>query len=139
MSSTKLTAKERNQIIIDHLQGIPNRFYDVTEMKNGSYRVSPKHNEAPSEASSGQREAPPQPTVDVIRDREEEAPKPKPKARISNEDIMTHLSSLIQAQLNTPTPSPQIEVTRDQREDAQMVERLNRPQPYSGRRRLVLG
>ena len=132
MSSTKLTAKERNQIIIDHLQGIPNRFYDVTEMKNGSYRVSPKHNEA-------QGEAPPQPTVDPIRDREEEAPKPKPKARISNEDIMTHLSSLIQAQLNTPTPSPQIEVTRDQREDAQMVERLNRPQPYSGRRRLVLG
>ena len=132
MSSTKLTAKERNQIIIDHLQGIPNRFYDVTEMKNGSYRVSPKHNEAPSET-------PPQPTVDPIRDREEEAPKPKPKARISNEDIMTHLSSLIQAQLNTPTPSPQIEVTRDQREDAQMVERLNRPRPYSGRRRLVLG
>ena len=135
MSSTKLTAKERNQIIIDHLQGIPNRFYDVTEMKNGSYRVSPKHNEAPSEASSGQREAPQRPPVEA----EEEAPKPKPKARISNEDIMTHLSSLIQAQLNTPTPSPQIEVTRDQREDAQMVERLNRPQPYSGRRRLVLG
>ena len=142
MSSTKLTAKERNQIILDHLQGIPNRVYDVIEMKNGSYRVSPKKIES---------EAPPPPIathrVDPIGDREEEAPKPKPKgnSRLSNEDIMTHLSTLIQAQLNTPQPSPPIEVTRTQKEDALMVERLNRAvaspqpqQPFSGRRRLVL-
>jgi len=137
LSSTKLTAKERNQIILDHLQGIPNRVYDVIEMKNGSYRVSPKKIES---------EAPPppqRPPVDPIGDREEEAPKPKPKgnARLSNEDIMTHLSTLIQAQMNTPQPSPPIEVTRTQKEDALMIERLNRAvtspqpqQPFSGRR-----
>lgn len=135
MSSTKLTAKERNQIILDHLQGIPNRVYDVIEMKNGSYRVSPKKIES---------EAPPPPKHEA---EEEEAPKPKPKgnSRLSNEDIMTHLSTLIQAQLNTPQPSPPIEVTRTQKEDALMIERLNRAvaspqpqQPFSGRRRLVL-
>lgn len=137
MSSTKLTAKERNQIILDHLQGIPNRVYDVIEMKNGSYRVSPKKIES---------EAPPPPQRPPVGE-EEEAPKPKPKgnSRLSNEDIMTHLSTLIQAQLNTPQPSPPIEVTRTQKEDALMIERLNRAvaspqpqQPFSGRRRLVL-
>ena len=38
--TTKLTASERKQIILDHLQGIPNQQYEVKELPNGTYRVS---------------------------------------------------------------------------------------------------
>jgi len=38
--SIKLSAKERKEIIIDHLQGIPNKLYEVKELSNGTYRVT---------------------------------------------------------------------------------------------------
>jgi len=35
--SIKLSAKERKEIILDHLQGIPNKLYEVKELSNGTY------------------------------------------------------------------------------------------------------
>lgn len=121
MSSTKLSASERKQIILDHLQGIPNNLYEVKELSNGTYRVSKK-------ASI----------------EETETPKPKNnKKAITNEDIMNRITELYEMQNNTPQsrsydiekPRPPIDSTIEE----ETIKTIQSPQrPTIGRRKLIL-
>lgn len=121
MSSTKLSASERKQIILDHLQGIPNNLYEVKELSNGTYRVSKKA------------------SIEEI-----ETPKPKNnKKAITNEDIMNRITELYEMQNNTPQsrsydiekPRPPIDSTIEE----ETIKTIQSPQrPTIGRRKLIL-
>jgi len=121
MSSTKLSASERKQIILDHLQGIPNNLYEVKELSNGTYRVSKKA------------------TIEEI-----ESPKPKNnKKAITNEDIMNRITELYEMQNNTPQsqsydiekPRPPIDSTIEE----ETIKTIQTPyRPTIGRRKLIL-
>jgi len=121
MSTTKLSASERKQIILDHLQGIPNHLYEVKELANGTYRVSKKA------------------TIEEI-----ETPKPKNnKKAITNEDIMNRITELYEMQNNTPQsqsydiekPRPPIDSTIEE-ETIKTID--SRQRPTIGRRKLIL-
>ena len=137
--SAKLSPKERQQIILDHLNGIPNRFYDVKELSNGTYRVSRIQSE--SEPSS------------KTESDEPEQPKPKQtrsRSVITNEDIMMKLTELYETQNRIPQrpppdssmPKPPIDSTVEE----ETIKTLMAPiqmksipmRPTTGRRRLVL-
>ena len=121
MSSTKLSASERKQIILDHLQGIPNNLYEVKELSNGTYRVSKKE------------------TIE-----HEPSPKPKNKKKaITNEDIINRITELYEMQNNTPQsqsyeiekPKPPINSTIEE----ETIKTIQSPQrPTIGRRKLIL-
>jgi len=121
MSTTKLSASERKQIILDHLQGIPNNLYEVKELANGTYRVSKKA------------------TTEEI-----ETPKPKNnKKAITNEDIMKRITELYEMQNNTPQsqsydiekPRPPIDSTIEE-ETIKTID--SRQRSTIGRRKLIL-
>jgi len=114
MNSAKLSAADRKQIIIDHLQGIPNKYYEVKESKNGVYRVYKR--EVVNEEEETQ-EAPETPVV-------AHSPPTKQK-RVSNEDIISHLNNLVSNQNNSPQAQQITEVIEQ------------RPQPQR-RRKLIL-
>jgi len=121
MSTTKHSASERKQIILDHLQGIPNNLYEVKELANGTYRVSKKA------------------TIEEI-----ETPKPKNnKKAITNEDIIRRITELYEMQNNTPQsqsydiekPRPPIDSTIEE----ETIKTIQSPQrPTIGRRKLIL-
>ena len=134
--SAKLSAKERKQIILDHLSGIPNRQYDVKELSNGTYRVTRiQSDEEPSEP---------------ITKNEPEQSKPKRRAVITNEDIMMKLTELYETQNRVPQrPPPESSIPRppiDSTVEEETVNALMAPIPMkptpmrqtTGRRRLVL-
>jgi len=111
MSTAKLSAADRKQIIIDHLQGIPNKYYEVKESKNGVYRVYKR------EVVNEEEETHEAPVV---------APSPPTKQkRVSNEDIISHLNNLVSNQNNSPQSQQITEVIEQ------------RPQPQR-RRKLIL-
>jgi len=94
MITAKLSAADRKQIIIDHLQGIPNKYYEVKESKNGVYRVYKREVVNEEEETHESHEAPETPVV---------APSPPTKQkRVSNEDIISHLNNLVSYQNNSP-------------------------------------
>ena len=125
MSSTKLSASERKQIILDHLQGIPNNLYEVKELANGTYRVSKKA----TTDESITKESPPKPKNN--------------KKAITNEDIMNRITELYEMQNNTPQsrsydiekPRPPIDSTIEE----ETIKTIQSPQrPTIGRRKLIL-
>jgi len=114
MNTAKLSAADRKQIIIDHLQGIPNKYYEVKESKNGVYRVYKREVVNEEEETHEASEAP------VV------APSPPTKQkRVSNEDIISHLNNLVSNQNNSPQAQQITEVIEQ------------RPQPQR-RRKLIL-
>jgi len=139
--SIKLSAKERKEIIIDHLQGIPNKLYEVKELSNGTYRVTRVQSESKSDSkvsdSSDEHEVAPEPS------------KPKRRSIITNEDIMMKLTELYENQNRVPQkPSPEPSTPRppiDSSVEEETVRSLSSPsrpvpmKPTTGRRRLVLG
>jgi len=139
--SIKLSAKERKEIILDHLQGIPNKLYEVKELSNGTYRVTrvqvdPKVSDSFDESETVSKTTIPEP--------------PKPKRRsITNEDIMMKLTELYENQNRVPqkpppepsTPRPPIDSTVEE-ETIRSLSSPSRPvpmKPTTGRRKLVLG
>jgi len=140
--SIKLSAKERKEIIIDHLQGIPNKLYEVKELPNGTYRVTRIQTESKVSDSSDESEPMTKTTVS-------EPPKPKRRSIITNEDIMMKLTELYENQNRVPqkpppessTPRPPIDSTVEE-ETIKSLSSPSRPvpmKPTTGRRRLVLG
>jgi len=152
--SVKLTAGERKQIIVDWLQGIPNKLYEVKESASGTYRVirrtvpigatetkiEVKMVDEPDEAESPV-ETPTKPT----------APQTKSKRNvITNEDIMHKLNELHELQNKVPqrpppepsTPKPPVNMTPE--EQTKKVFEVPKPspqvplRPVTGRRKLVL-
>jgi len=135
--SAKLSPKERQQIILDHLNGIPNRFYDVKELSNGTYRVSRIQSEEPPSKTESD---------------EPEQPKPKKRSVITNEDIMMKLTELYETQNRIPQrpppdssmPKPPIDSTVEDETIKALMAPIQTKQnavsmrPTTGRRRLVL-
>ena len=127
----KLTAKERKQIIYDHLNDIPNTQYEVRETSTGTYRVYRRSHpiktkpttETPAQAESPQ----PIPIIEPAEAKKAETIPPKPAAAppkqkrnvITNEDIMLKLNELHEAQNKIPqrpppeqsTPKPPVDST----------------------------
>ena len=134
---SRLTASERKQIILDHLQGIPNNLYEVKELSNGTYRVS-KINKEPSPPSSCSTE-----------EIEQKSPSPpqKPKRNIiTNEDIMNKITELYEMQNRVPQnhssiggeddrPRPPIDSTIEE----ETIKEFRTPQKsLMSRRKLIL-
>jgi len=117
MSTAKLSAADRKQIIIDHLQGIPNKYYEVKESKNGVYRVYKREIVNEEEESHEASET-------SVSTAERSSPPTKQK-RVSNEDIISHLNNLVSNQNNSPQTQQITEVIEQ------------RPQPQR-RRKLIL-
>jgi len=155
--SIKLSAKERKEIIIDHLQGIPNKLYEVKELSNGTYRVTRVQVDPKVSDSSDEHEAvpdrrhPSSPCGETVctPDSLREPPKPKLRSIITNEDIMMKLTELYENQNRVPqkpppessTPRPPIDSTVEE-ETVRSLSSPSRPvpmKPTTGRRRLVLG
>jgi len=162
--SVKLTAGDRKQIIIDWLQGIPNKLYEVKESASGTYRVIRRTVATTSPASLrvlpiGTTET----KIEVkIADEPDEAESPvetpKPTAPqtkskrnvITNEDIMHKLNELHELQNKVPqrpppepsTPKPPVNMTPE--EQTKKVFEVPKPspqvplRPVTGRRKLVL-
>jgi len=126
--SAKLTQKERQQIILDHLSGIPNRQYEVKELSNGTYRVSKiQSEETPSKSESV----------------EPEQPKPRKRPVITNEDIMMKLTELYESQNRVPQRPPIDSSIEEETVNALMAPIQTKQnaipmRPSTGRRRLVL-
>ena len=154
--SAKLTPKERQQIILDHLSGIPNRQYEVKELSNGTYRVSKiESEESPSKPESIEPEQP-KPTA-VTRPLHAEgssahqSPSGRKRPVITNEDIMMKLTELYESQNRVPqrpppessTPRPPIDSTVEEETVNALMAPIQTKQtvpmrPTTGRRRLVL-
>ena len=123
MNSAKLSAADRKQIIIDHLQGIPNKYYEVKESKNGVYRVykrevvNEEEETQETPVSTAERSSLREPVVAPSR--------PTKQKRVSNEDIISHLNNLVSNQNNSPQAQQITEVIEQ------------RPQPQR-RRKLIL-
>jgi len=158
--SVKLTAGDRKQIIIDWLQGIPNKLYEVKESASGTYRVirrtvpigttetkiEVKMVDEPDEAES---------PAETPQTKSESATKcpPKPQTKrnvITNEDIMHKLNELHELQNKVPqrpppepsVPKPPVNMTPE--EQTKKVFEVPKPSPQvplrptTGRRKLVL-
>lgn len=126
MSTAKLSAADRKQIIIDHLQGIPNKYYEVKESKNGVYRVYKRevvneeeetHESPETSVSTAERSSRSEPVVTPSL--------PTKQKRVTNEDIISHLNNLVSNQNNSPQAQQITEVIEQ------------RPQPQR-RRKLIL-
>ena len=151
--SVKLTAGDRKQIIIDWLQGIPNKLYEVKESASGTYRVIRRT--APVGTTETKIE------VKMVDEPDEaespaETPKPTPpqtKSKrnvITNEDIMHKLNELHELQNKVPqrpppepsVPKPPVNMTPE--EQTKKVFEVPKPSPQvplrptTGRRKLVL-
>ena len=122
--TTKLTASERKQIILDHLQGIPNQQYEVKELPNGTYRVSRV------------RESLRDPEVPTVTH-----PIPSP---ITNEAILEKLNQLFERQSIPPSmPQPMSEPMREPSKGKppnieEVTSQTSVPKRSTGRRKLVL-
>jgi len=151
--SVKLTAGDRKQIIIDWLQGIPNKLYEVKESASGTYRVIRRT--APVGTTETKIEVK---MADEPDEAESPAETPKPIAPqtkskrnvITNEDIMHKLNELHELQNKVPqrpppessTPKPPVNMTPE--EQTKKVFEVPKPSPQvplrptTGRRKLVL-
>ena len=85
---SKLTSSERKQIISDYKHGIPNEEYRVIDQGNGKYQVRKRASKFKMPARPKQE---PEPKVE-----EEEEPKKPIMERMSNEELLRKLSSLLQ-------------------------------------------
>jgi len=126
--TTKLTASERKQIILDHLQGIPNQQYEVKELPNGTYRVS--------RVRESLRD-PEVPTPNAVTH-----PIPSP---ITNEAILEKLNQLFECQtavtrpLPPSMPQPMSEPPKGKPPNIEEVtSQTSVPKRSTGRRKLVL-
>jgi len=148
--SVKLTAGDRKQILIDWLQGIPNKLYEVKESASGTYRVIRRT--APIGTTETKIE------VKMVDEPDEaeppaETPKPQTKSKrnvITNEDIMHKLNELHELQNKVPqrpppepsAPKPPVNMTPE--EQTKKVFEVPKPspqvplRPVTGRRKLVL-
>ena len=161
----KLPAKERKQIIYDHLNDIPNTQYEVRETSTGIYRIYRRSHPLKSKPTEIIESPPKTESVSSSEPKKEEAQPPKPVAApskqkrnvITNEDIMMKLNELHNAQTNvlqrpppeTSTPKPPVDSTVEieskkvfesskpqrQRNDLSRTA----PRTVTGRRKLVLG
>jgi len=159
--SVKLTAGDRKQIIVDWLQGIPNKLYEVKESASGTYRVIRRT--APVGTTETKIEVAPSvpASLRVLKMADEpdeaespaETPKPQTKSKrnvITNEDIMHKLNELHELQNKVPqrpppessTPKPPVNMTPE--EQTKKVFEVPKPspqvplRPVTGRRKLVL-
>jgi len=140
--SIKLSARERKEIILDHLQDIPDKLYEEKELSNGTYRVTRVQTEPKVSDSSDESEPVSKTTVP-------EPPKPKRRSIITNEDIMMKLTELYENQNRVPQkPPPEPSTLRppiDSTVEEETIRSLSSPsrlvpmKPTTGRRRLVLG
>lgn len=121
--TTKLTASERKQIILDHLQGIPNQQYEVKELPNGTYRVS--------RVRESLRD-PEVPTPNAVTH-----PIPSP---ITNEAILEKLNQLFERQsMPQSMPQPMSEPPKGKPPNIEEVtSQTSVPKRSTGRRKLVL-
>jgi len=148
--SVKLTAGDRKQIIIDWLQGIPNKLYEVKESASGTYRVIRRT--APVGTTETKIEVK---MADEPDEAESPAETPKPQTKskrnvITNEDIMHKLNELHELQNKVPqrpppepsVPKPPVNMTPE--EQTKKVFEVPKPspqvplRPVTGRRKLVL-
>ena len=160
----KLPAKERKQIIYDHLNDIPNTQYEVRETSTGIYRVYRRSHPLKPKPTEITESPPTIPIVAAPEPKKEEVPPPKPVAApskqkrnvITNEDIMMKLNQLHDAQTNVPqrpppepsTPKPPVDSTVDieskkvfepskpQRQRNDLSRTV--PRTVTGRRKLIL-
>jgi len=142
--TTKLTASERKQIILDHLQGIPNQQYEVKELPNGTYRVSRKR---------GPEVEPPNATVPTVTvptavtrplhaegSSAHQSPFGTP---ITNEAILEKLNQLFECQSQSMSPSIPTAVTHplhsgeSSAHQSPIIDEVV-PKRSTGRRKLVL-
>jgi len=125
----KLPAKERKQIIYDHLNDIPNSQYEVRETSTGIYRVyrrshplkpitespptipivatpEPKKEETASPMPAPKALPPPKPVAASSTERAGDKVVKQKRNVITNEDIMMKLNELHNAQTNVPQRPP---------------------------------
>jgi len=138
MNTAKLSVADRKQIIIDHLQGIPNKYYEVKESKNGVYRVYKREVVNEEEETQESQEASVSTAERSSRSEPVVAPSPPTKQkRVSNEDIISHLNNLVSNQNNSPQTQQITEVIEQRPSASQKGFNYVEPQPQR-RRKLIL-
>ncbi len=111
---SKLTPSLRKQIINDYVHGIPNQDYRVIKTSNGSYQVRkrvskfmmnrPVEEEMESEPEKQIQE---KQTIKNSPEARRAEPKPKDKDRLTNEDLLRKLSTLLNVPEQKTYESPE--------------------------------
>ena len=127
---SKLSSSERKQIISDYKHGIPNEEYRVIDQGNGKFQVRKRASKFKMPAK-----AKPEPEPEV----EEEEPKKPLMDRMSNEELLRKLSSLLQIpQQDVEQPPEDYDHEEESYEQAQQYINSYAQRGYSPYRRQPL-
>ena len=103
----KLTRREREQIIFNHLKGKPNPLYEVHETKHGKYVVKPKQIQIEEEEAINEEPEPTKP----IKERDER-PKRNQRAKQDARRILEALTSIINSNESSDESSDDDDIPR---------------------------